>query len=283
MAHTKRSPTRLSLFTWLVCASVLGSACSMSLEADFVASNETNDTNTSGGNGSTGAGGGSGIELPGPSHPAPSGKSSFTELCGGGCMTDESAIGCTIPMSPDSNPVVSCQIVPTEAGASAQCLPAGTSGVGEPCTRTADCGAGLGCVLAGSSVGSCRAYCCGDVEACEKDSYCAPVPIVEDTFVDMPPVVPACIPASGCTVLDDASCPESLTCTLVRLDGTTSCVTPGAGKLGDPCPCDAGFVCANALGKCLALCHVGGADCPADMFCQGGAKSFPDGIGVCVK
>ncbi|MRG96823.1 hypothetical protein [Polyangium spumosum] len=286
----KRFLTSLSLLSSLAAASVLGGACSMQFETASLASDRGGDNFAgtgpevepppTGG----GAGGNTGdITFPSP-NPAPDGNTSYTELCGAGCMSGESALGCSVAMNPeDGAPLVSCQIVPTPNGASAQCLTPGFSQTGDPCTRASDCVQGHGCALTGSSVGSCRPYCCGAVAACPEDTYCAPAPMADDTLNAAPLAIPVCIPATECTLLDDTSCPAGQTCTLVREDGTTSCVDPGAGYLDDPCPCAAGYLCVAAFKKCLALCHTGGSDCPDGMFCQGGADSFPDGIGVCVK
>lgn len=285
----KRFLPSLFLFSSLATASVLVSACSIQFEAASLRSDPGEDKDNGGAGPEVDAtvGGGTGgntggISFP-PPNPAPDGNTSYTQLCGDGCMSSESALGCTVAMNPDGSPLVSCQIVPTENGASAQCLKPGSFQTGDPCTRASDCAPGLGCALTGSSVGSCRPYCCGAVEACPEDTYCAPAPMADDTMNAAPLAIPVCIPATECTLLDDTSCTEGLTCTLVREDGTTSCVEPGAGLLDDPCPCAAGYLCVAAFKKCLALCHTGGSDCPDGMFCQGGADSFPDGIGVCVK
>jgi len=267
----------------LLLAAALGGACSINLEADanFSANAGDQEDNAA-----------SSMPLPPPTTedplkpppPAPpTAKTSFADLCGGGCMTGDQAIGCTTAMNPESTSQISCQIVSRETGASAECLPAGTSQIGEACEDAGDCAASLGCVRQASGVGVCRPYCCGDVEACESGSYCASATMNEDAAMLSPTQIPVCVPGTQCKLLDDTSCTGGLTCTLVRGDGTTDCVTPGEGKLGDGCPCAAGFVCAKSLNKCVALCHVDGSDCPDGMVCQGGSKGFQTGIGVCVK
>ena len=96
--------------------------------------------------------------------------------------------------------------------------------------------------------------------------------------------IPVCAPTTNCQLLDDGSCPSGLTCSIVRASGTTSCVSPGPGQLGDECPCAAGFVCAKLTGQCKKLCHLGQdeVDCPNGGTCQGGSQGYPDGIGICV-
>ena len=161
---------------------------------------------------------------------------------------------------------------------------AGDKALNQECFSASDCAPGLGCV---GDNGRCRPYCCDDLEACPASTYCAPAPMAK---ADVPegtptPFIPVCVAAVNCTLLDDSTCPdETQTCTIVRQDGTTSCVAPGAGKLGDPCSCAAGFVCSTAVNECKQLCHIGSAkDCPSDHSCQGGALNYPDGFGVCVE
>jgi hypothetical protein len=96
--------------------------------------------------------------------------------------------------------------------------------------------------------------------------------------------VPVCVPTTNCQLLDDGSCPDGQTCSIVRASGTTSCVDPGQGQLGQACPCAAGLVCAKLTNLCKKLCHIGQdeVDCPNGGTCQGGSMGYPDGIGICV-
>jgi hypothetical protein len=288
MPSTKRSFH--PLFFLLATTAALNGACTLNFGTSFdLAAAMEDPSDTNGGNGgatsgTVGVGGDGQIPIPTPTpHPPPDGQTSFAHLCGDGCMTGSESLGCGIAMNPDGSSQISCQIVLLNEGASAECLPAGTSKEGEACERVADCAASLGCVLTESGVGVCRPYCCGDIEACQTGSYCSPAVMAEDATSLLPLVIPACLPATPCTPLDDSTCPTGLTCTMVRSDGTTDCVTPGPGEIGDDCPCSAGHVCLKATNKCLKLCHVGGSDCPDGMLCQGGAKGFPDGIGACVQ
>jgi hypothetical protein len=100
---------------------------------------------------------------------------------------------------------------------------------------------------------------------------------------DGPILIPVCIHATNCELLTD-ECGEDLTCAIVRANGTTSCVEPGVGAAGDPCPCASGFVCSLLTNECKKLCHLNedATDCGPGAKCQGGSGGFPLGFGICV-
>ncbi len=172
--------------------------------------------------------------------------------------------------------IISCQLVTEGNKAVATCGPVGEFGQGNPCETAAHCGAGLGCVTTPSGA-VCRPYCCDKLEDCPSDTYCAPLPMAEATVK-----IPVCVPVKKCMPLDDSTCDPGQTCTIVRDDGTTSCVDLGAGLRGESCPCASGFVCSQINNTCLKLCNLGNdADCMGGT-CQGGVMGYPEGIGVCV-
>lgn len=282
MASFQRFSHLLLGFSLLATGSLINEACSVQFgDATALKEGLPDDNNFSGVGATSGGTGSSGIPLPPPMDAIDA--STFMDLCGGGCMSGDKSISCSLPGNPDNPPSTSCQIMPTENGPVAECAAPGVFKEGEPCEKAANCGPSLGCVRMESEVAVCRAYCCGDIEACAPGSYCTLGAMAEDTINPSPIQIPVCVPATPCTPLDDTTCPAGRTCTLVRTDGTTSCVEPGAGKQGDGCPCAAGHVCVLSSNTCRALCHVGANDCPNGMLCQGGSEGFPDGIGVCVK
>ncbi len=260
-----------------------GSATSGAGGAPF---NETNSDGTSSGAGGAialnpdaGAGGTDSAEPP-----------SFQYLCGGshaacepGTKTDTCAEGGNPGMggSPAGDAgAVSCQIVAVAdggPGVTAQCGVSGAATDGDPCMSAADCAPELGCIAGLTPI--CRAYCCDSVESCPVETYCVTAPMNEAPFS----IIPICIPAQSCVLLNDATCPAGLTCAIVRASGTTSCVTPGTSTTGQACPCAAGYTCSAADNTCLQLCHTGSDECGSNGFCQGGTKPYPDGIGYCVS
>jgi hypothetical protein len=277
-------------------------ACTV-LNADLAEGGPSTYTSGSGGNlfpTSSGAGGddAGGDKLP---DGAPTNQADeYANLCGkGACVVGASPDGCAIPPNlttgtgPDGAPGEACELVPSSSGpAHAACAAVGPSGDGGPCMQAADCGAGLGCVETANG-GVCRPYCCGNVEACPDKSYCAPRPMAEDDTTK----IPVCVPTDGCTLLPSADscpqtgnepgpgcCPAGLACFIVRADGTTTCLPEGKGALGEPCPCEAGYVCSKLTNQCKKLCHLNNdsVDCPGGGKCQGGSMAYPPGFGVCV-
>jgi hypothetical protein len=220
---------------------------------------------------------------------------SFADLCGEGpCLPGDvdacaggieggrfrglATLGCHVVVDEEGNPASACEL-------------AGTGAIDAPCQTSGDCQPGSSCIptenARDTSAGVCRPYCCGDVEECPTAdseigaSYCAPRTRVEDPETE----VPVCVAVTPCGLLDDdGACPPSTTCSVVRNDGTTSCVIPGDGLLCEPCPCAEGFVCAVHTGLCQKLCRTDGSDdeCGTVGFCQGGSSGYPPGFGVCV-
>lgn len=237
--------------------------------------------------GSATSGSGSGGSIQNQGGNAPNTGYDFKTLCGGGCTPGTAGSPkCNAPNGAGGAggaPSGACQLGFDGTNVSGVCGVTGMAQAGSPCLSSHDCAPGFGCVAAGV----CRPYCCGDLEACPGMTYCAPQPMCagDAPQAKTPPSVPVCVAAEPCTLLDDASCKkQGQTCTIVRADGTTSCVDAGAGKSADPCPCAAGYVCSFAHDICLKLCHTNmKGDCPSGWQCSGGSKPYPPGYGVCVQ
>jgi hypothetical protein len=289
-------PTFCAMFCAMLGGGLSAVACGASSQGSPDADGSSDGPSGSAGAGTGGSPSGDGsIDVSNDTDPAPQ-PSGYGHLCQG----DELREGQCVPSPasdpcPDENaedggstaPVLnSCALAPDgESGAVGTCGAQGKGVYADPCQTARDCGAGLGCVPAASGQndddvgGACRDYCCGDVEACPKDTFCATEPMTEASDV----LIPVCVPASNCKLLEPCDDP-ALACTVVRADGTTSCVEPGDGHEGDVCPCADGYMCAKLTNECKKLCHEGGAsdDCPEGTVCQGGSMEFPEGFGVCV-
>jgi hypothetical protein len=256
----------------------------------YGAAADTTASGTTSGSSSGGGGGTQGTVTP----PIPLMDGSFSYLCGDSnslCVVGGQE--CTQGGNPDLNggspdgSASACQIVPDGSEVKGQCGMSGYGTDGDACATVGGCQAGFGCMVSAqsASVGTCRAYCCQDLESCPTGTYCSPIAMFGATGQ----AIPVCIAASMCHLLEDAKdCPVGTTCSIVRENGTTSCVVPGTAVAGDACtgsagPCAAGYVCSSATGTCLELCHTdGGTECGPGGTCQGGTVPFPDGIGFCV-
>jgi hypothetical protein len=169
----------------------------------------------------------------------------------------------------DDAAVPACHVVMSAAtGATptptTECLPSGLGFTNGACTQASDCAAGHECV----SGGLCRHYCCAGTSACQVNEFCDVQPTAEDPTV----IVPVCMPEVPCELLDDGYCPASQQCSVVREDGSTSCVNLGTAQDGDSCDaehCARGLVCLGAPGSatCAPLCYTSKPDA-----CAGTAK-----------
>jgi hypothetical protein len=187
-----------------------------------------------------------------------------------------------------------CQVQRIETGSSevsSRCALAGTGAENAPCLTASDCQPGLGCV-GDENAGLCQKYCCQDAEECERGTYCAARPMRDSTInTSGAPtlMIPVCAHADNCDLSVPYPCPKGsecackggTACTVVRSDGTTTCAVPGAGKLGDACPCAWGYVCSAASNRCLQLCYTRDSNACGTGKCQA-ASELPDGWGVCV-
>ena len=202
----------------------------------------------------------------------------FEHLCEqGGCNPDDGSARCQDGGSGGGGEVLTCKLTPTEMGVEGVCTAVGTKLANEVCQTAADCAEGLGCEATSMK---CRPYCCGLIEDCPLQTYCAEVAMAEDPEANRP--VPMCIPVKDCALLDDSTCAVGETCSIVREDGTTSCIPAGTGTTCAPCPCAQGYICSKGLSVCLKLCHTNRSNECGLGFCQGGASNYPADIGVCV-
>jgi hypothetical protein len=199
-----------------------------------------------------------------------------------GTDVDASADAGTTAAS-DSAPAASIACRVRENGAmetAPSCGAAGEGVDGAMCATGADCAPGFDCV----GEGVCRQYCCAS--ECEGKSngmktFCDILPLHEATTL-----VPACVPVTPCKLLDQMSCDATKTCSIVRDDGTTSCVATGAAGPGESCDsthCAAGLVCLGQAGarQCFQLCDTNNPQCPEKTMCMSNALTHDSSVGIC--
>jgi hypothetical protein len=223
----------------------------------------------------------------------------------GSCYPDDPTTAMACGLAPDGgafnaaagydNAPLACRVVatPPDATGAAQapaCAPAGNAGDGSWCKSSSECQAGFDCV--GS--GTCQHYCCSGNSECGPeqpvavaDQFCDIQALTQATGVEIPVCMPI-HPAGGCQLLDADACPTTETCSVVRDDGSTSCVAIGGAQAGQPCDkehCAASLVCLGTPGtrSCYHLCETATAtQCSGSQQCKGGLPLFPDPtIGIC--
>ncbi len=180
---------------------------------------------------------------------------------------------------------LSCQVRSDDYGDPVhQCVPAGLGGVSSECNVAHDCAPGLACVTQRPGEGVCLPYCCNTRTACGAGTFCTERALIDESGLR----VPVCAPAEGCVLLapdpctGGACCASGTVCSVVLGNGTTGCVTPGAGRSGDACPCAGGYLCSASTSTCVKICKTAGDDTSCTPGrCQATA-GFPDGYGLCV-
>jgi hypothetical protein len=188
---------------------------------------------------------------------------------------------------------LACRIRRDNSVPLSQCEIAGSGLVGDPCVSSVDCAPGFACAE-DNGVGQCRHYCCGGNELCPSGTYCDERIVKEEVEVVGSLTVPVCVPAVSCRFDEPypcpadqiCSCPTGKVCGVVRADGTTGCVVPGAGLEGDLCPCAAGHICSEVLGTCVKTCSLTNVADNVEQcslgVCQSSA-SLPADVGICVN
>ncbi len=262
--------------------------------SDFASLSDDGETTLTGG-GYLGQGGGdAGVDVNIGTGGTTSMPVSYAEECGGGC-TPGTAVDSTDRCSLDAPggaggaggaPMVDgdCRLVVNDSGdTNGMCGPYGTGREMDSCFTSAQCAPGFGCV---GSTGKCRAYCCGELEACPDGTFCvlrAPSADEIPGTVTDPPLIPVCDLADNCMLKTPGACSMGLVCSVVRADGTTACIEEGDGEAGEACPCKEDHVCSYAKNECRKVCDLAGDDCSLGFACQPLNGPNNAGLGICVS
>lgn len=202
------------------------------------------------------------------------------ELCPPGPCNYQTQEGCSddqacLPSVTEDN-----EIVPA-------CQPAGTGVTGDSCTDWNDCAAGYAC-----PDGQCRKLCCGrdwSESTCDEGEGCFRDWSILLDDVAEPTGAYLCYP-TGCDVLTSDDCPSNRDCKIIDPRGTTACVPPSEGRLGERCTppqvCGRGLSCIGHPGeeRCRRLCRAEACGEPACGPDEGACVHFnrdPPGVGEC--
>jgi hypothetical protein len=178
----------------------------------------------------------------------------------------------------------------------AQCRPVGAGVSGDACTEWTDCARGYAC-----PDGQCRKLCCGadwSDDACDPGEGCYREllytitegdPGTDADDVNVSSGAYLCFP-TGCDVFTSDQCSSDRDCKIIDPKGTTACVRPTAGDVGDRCTppvvCGRGLSCVGQPGeeRCRRLCRAEECGKPACRAGEGTCVHFnrdPPGVGEC--
>jgi len=164
--------------------------------------------------------------------------------------------GCASPLKCD---------VPNFGDGKAACVTAGSRGVHQKCTTTAECARGLTCYY-----DVCMPLCAASGD-CASTAVCNDVQYVEGGAVKTVPSMRVCM--AQCDPLNPSKlCGASTTC-LFPSSTTTTCAAAGLSTTATSCAsnpfaCAPGYVCVGS-GDCKRWCRIGLAgDCPGGRPCN---------------
>jgi hypothetical protein len=206
------------------------------------------------------------------------------------CYPDTTVDACNLPQDGGAGDAATdgaaaypagCHVVTDSAGVSTKCYASKLQGMyASTCTQATDCSPGWECV----NEGTCRHYCCSGNSACSDNQFCDVQPSAQDPNT----LVPVCVSEFPCTLLDLDACPSGQQCSVVKEDGTTSCVAVGPQGDGQPCDvdhCAHGYVCLGTPGsrQCAPLCYTASpTDCTNGRKCVGTLPLFTNSlVGAC--
>jgi hypothetical protein len=201
-------------------------------------------------------------------------------LCPEGACNYQSQEGCGANQACRPSVTETNEIVPA-------CSAAGMGVSGDTCKNWTDCAAGYVC-----PDGQCRKLCCGrdwSESACDEGEGCFrdwSLLLGDDAE---PTGAYLCFP-TGCDLFTSEDCPADRDCKLIDPRGTTACVPPTAGEVGDRCSppavCGRGLSCVGQPGEetCRRLCRAEECGEPSCGPGEGTCVHFnrdPPGVGEC--
>jgi hypothetical protein len=175
-----------------------------------------------------------------------------------------------------------CHVITDATGMlQTKCLPSKLQGMyASTCSQSTDCSPGWECV----SEGTCRHYCCSGNSSCSDNQFCDVQPTAQYPNI----IVPVCVAEMPCTLIDIDGCPTGEQCSVVKEDGTTSCVAIGPQGDGQSCDlehCAHGYVCLGPTGsrQCAPLCYTASVgSCTNGRTCVGTLPLFTNPlVGAC--
>lgn len=211
-------------------------------------------------------------------------------LCPDGTCNYQSQEGC--PDNESCYPAV--DMGATEAVPA--CRRIGTGVSGTACAAWTDCGRGYGCVES-----QCRKLCCGadwSDDACDAGEACFREllytidegdPDTDEDDMNVSSGAYVCFP-SGCDVFTSDECSSDRDCKIIDPKGTTACIRPTPGQVGDRCTppqvCGRELSCVGPPGeeRCRRLCRAEECGKPACRPDEGTCVHFnrdPPGVGEC--
>jgi hypothetical protein len=201
--------------------------------------------------------------------------------------TGEVEAGVAPPKGAPPSSQRACHVKQGESGQVAYCTPTGTATDGAACKQSPDCAPGFACVrdtknLVDTTSGHCRAYCCSIPGVCSPGLLCKSLKRVEGV-PGKDDVVPVCLPADGCKLLEPGACKAGEAC-VITTGGLTTCDVPPSKekKQTQPgCPCLEGYVCLQSINTCRKICHLNAPDECGLGQCVAGSADFPASFGVC--
>lgn len=169
-------------------------------------------------------------------------------------------------------------------GSNWECVTAGTTAPGQPCSNPQDCAAGL-CGSSGDDPAVCMAPCLSDEDCAEQGVEGG---VCNANVAGASPFRFCGAPPPPCDLWAEAPC-ENVEEACYPSSGGTLCAKFGKGGPGDPCAqpsaCQPQHTCVTIAGTsaCVRLCNTAGGDQSCNAVCGGQFDTLTGqaGVGFC--